>query len=214
MFRFFTLLLTLVAIFIAPSSSLAMRSLKPGSVVDGFSMSAENGASMEVNFESRTKPVIVFFWASWCPRSADIMADLQDIFIQYGPEKIEVIGLNSDTEFPSKKELALAFELPAKLGITYTLAVDKQLDIYDAWGVGALPSAVLIDENGKVLNVLDGYPSTDLRSEFKEMIHSEISSASSAQQETKHAMASPKEHDASALTVLWNDEKKKDNKIQ
>lgn len=213
MFRNFIALITLCTLFVG-SSAFAMRTLKPGGIVKGFSITDEKGSPVKVDFSINAKPVVVFFWASWSPRSSDIMVDLQDIFVKFGSEKLNVVGINSETEFPTKEELEAAFKLSKDLGVSFTVGIDRELAIYDEWGVGALPSAVLIGADGKVLSVLDGYPSTELREEFKDMIHVEANSMGTLSDRQKMAVSAPVDSDSNALTALWESSEKKDREVQ
>ncbi|MBI5445553.1 MAG: TlpA family protein disulfide reductase, partial [Deltaproteobacteria bacterium] len=71
---------------------------------------------------------------------------------------LQVVAVNVDREKPSAEDVAQMTSVLQTAEVSYPVAVDRELTLYDAWGTNAVPSAVLVDAAGKVLEVLDGYP--------------------------------------------------------
>lgn len=96
----------------------------------------------------RGKPLLVNFWARWCP---PCRAEIPELirFSQANKEDIEVVGIGIE-DSP-----ALAKTFAAEYGITYPLFVgtDKVFPLLRDLGNprGGLPYTVLIDRNGKVI---------------------------------------------------------------
>lgn len=95
-------------------------------------------------------PVVLNFWASWCPACVAEMPDFEQVHKALGGE-VTFIGL--DTQDISR-EAALA--LAAETGVTYQLADDPDGAIYAEFGGLAMPTTVFIDAQGRIADVHAG----------------------------------------------------------
>lgn len=89
----------------------------------------------------RGKPVLVNFWATWCPPCRKEMPDLQEFFRQYG-EKIHVIGINWNDQLSTVQEFLDQY------GITYTNLLDTNGKIFVLYELTGLPTSFFVDEDG------------------------------------------------------------------
>lgn len=92
----------------------------------------------------KTKPVLLTFWASWCPPCIKEMSDLQQLYERYHGQGLEIIAISVDT---GRAEVD-AF-IKAR-GFTYPMAmsVPRHVEIF-----GPLllpPKLFLIDPSGRV----------------------------------------------------------------
>ncbi len=90
--------------------------------------------------------VLVNFWASWCtPCIAEFkgIANLEKVL---GKDKINVVGINCDTEDPSKNVKMVE----KKHALTFKSALDPDNKILDMFGIVHLP-ANIIYHKGKVI---------------------------------------------------------------
>lgn len=170
------------AIFVAPPAS-AMRSLKPGQIVDKFSVATLRGSRQTIIVANGRKPTVILFWAAWSSRSSEILLDYEDVYSRLGKDRINIVAVNVETENPDLMEIDRALKLTRDRGVTFNVAFDADLSLYDQWGVGAVPSAVLLDPGGVVLAVLDGYPSTEMREEFQTLVMNAVAPRNGAKAE-------------------------------
>jgi thiol-disulfide isomerase/thioredoxin len=95
----------------------------------------------------RGKPLIVNFWASWCPPCVKEMPELAELAQQLQPKGIFVLGMGVDTAEHIQTFLA-------KHQITYPQYVldTKGIELSQQLGneSGGLPFTVLIDSNGVI----------------------------------------------------------------
>ncbi len=105
-----------------------------------FELQDFNGQSVKLS-ALRGKPVLLNFWASWCPPCRKEMPDLQEFFTQYG-EKIHVIGINWN-DHPT-----IVQEFLDQYGITYTNLLDTNGKIFVLYELTGLPTSFFIDEDG------------------------------------------------------------------
>lgn len=107
-------------------------------------------------------PVVLDFWAAWCPYCVTEMPELQAAQDKY-PSELVMIGVHrTDTESQATGE-AFAKDL----GVNYLLVIDTDGSLYQAAGGVSMPLAVFIDSNGIVRDIKSG-PKT--KSEIEEKI--------------------------------------------
>lgn len=91
--------------------------------------------------ELRGKPVLLNFWASWCPPCRKEMPDLQEFAEKYGAH-IHVIGVNWNDQLQTVKEFLDQYR------VTYTNLLDTNGKVIVRYGLTGLPTSFFIDEDG------------------------------------------------------------------
>lgn len=127
-----------------------------GGQAPDFTVDVMDGSSFTLS-ETRGRPVVVNFWASWC---APCRAEIPEIsaFADANPN-VQVIGVAvQDTEVESR---AFAEEI----GASYPLALGTPA-VEDAYPVLGLPATYIIDENGNVAEIVNGIVDEELLTEL------------------------------------------------
>ncbi len=95
----------------------------------------------------RGRPLVVNFWATWCPPCVEEMPALQTIRDEYGGRGVEIIGIGID----SAPKIA-AFRSKHQLTLPLLVAGVGGSDLYRVLGnsAGVLPFTVLIDSSGRI----------------------------------------------------------------
>lgn len=107
----------------------------------------DGGEATFADFEG--KPLIVNFWASWCPACVAELPDFQAVHAEFGDE-VTFLGMaNAD-----RREGASA--LAEDVGLTYTLADDPEGELFREFGLISMPSTIFIDANGRIQDVFGG----------------------------------------------------------
>ncbi len=135
---------------LAASPAAAFRNVVAGSTVDNPALIAMDGMVEPLLGSFCAAPTVVLFWATWSPRSAEALADLQQLYARSGAA---VAAVNVDT---GDGELVAAVEKAAR-DTQFPVFMDRGLELYQQWGVVAVPSMALVDGAGHVVSTLDGY---------------------------------------------------------
>jgi thiol-disulfide isomerase/thioredoxin len=89
-------------------------------------------------------PLVVNFWASWCPPCIAEMPDLEAVH-QLADGRVTFVGINTqDTQ-------ERAGELVQQTGVTYDLVRDPDAALFQAFGVFAMPTTFYVDAAGNVV---------------------------------------------------------------
>jgi thiol-disulfide isomerase/thioredoxin len=96
------------------------------------------------------KPLVVNFWASWCPACVAEMPDLEQVHALFEDE-VQFLGVNLTETDPDA-----ALRLIDETGVTYTMAQDPEGLLYRQFDGIAMPTSVFIDEQGNVLDTHSG----------------------------------------------------------
>ncbi len=96
------------------------------------------------------KPLIVNFWASWCPACIAEMPDFEEVHAALG-DRVVFLGLNMQETDP-----VAAARLIDATGVTYLLGQDPDGSIFNEFRGIAMPTTVLIDADGVVVRTHSG----------------------------------------------------------
>ncbi|MGI9018631.1 MAG: TlpA family protein disulfide reductase [Euzebya sp.] len=89
------------------------------------------------------KPLVINFWATWCPPCVAEMPDFQRIHEAAG-NSFRLVGINTqDAEVNAEPFVA-------DLGITYELAVDRMGEYFRATGGFGMPTTLFVQPDGTV----------------------------------------------------------------
>ncbi|MCJ7695325.1 MAG: TlpA family protein disulfide reductase [Anaerolineaceae bacterium] len=122
-----------------------------GFYAPGFSLYDLNGISFDISdFEG--KPVIIFFWASWCSVCKSIIPDLQSTYEKYSRDYIDIISINMtyQDQLPAVKAYVSENE------ITFPVLIDPTGDVSVSYNIRALPTAYIINPDGIIHSIIIG----------------------------------------------------------
>lgn len=118
--------------------------LKEGSAAPDFTLPALGGGEVSLS-ALKGKVVVVNFWATWCPPCINEMPVLNDLYVAYRDQGVEVLGLSLDEE-----GLPITKPFVEKLEVTYPI-VEADRKTYQAYGnVLTIPHTFVIDREGTV----------------------------------------------------------------
>jgi thiol-disulfide isomerase/thioredoxin len=101
----------------------------------------------------RGQPVLLNFWASWCPPCLSEMPELMAVYELYREQGLVVIAVN--TTFQDSRKDAEAFV--NELGMPFPVLLDEVGDVTSkAYKLRGLPMTIFIDRDGIVRHIQIG----------------------------------------------------------
>ena len=97
----------------------------------------------------RGKPVVLHFWATWCPHCLAEMPLLQEADRQLSTQGAQILAINLGE--PQRKVERYAREHGLKL----VILLDSRGKAAQAFGVAGLPATVVVDANGRIAGQID-----------------------------------------------------------
>lgn len=165
-----TLCVVLAALVVLSSPAAAFKRTQVGEPLKDFRLQTLDGQPLALSESLGSKATLVVFWATWNPRSVEILADFQKLFAEHGSRGLAVMAVNVEHQQElTADEQAKVRQTAQELGLSYPVVLDRDLAAYNDYGVVAVPSAVRVDAEGKIAALLEGYASTT-RHEFVDRV--------------------------------------------
>ena len=131
------------------ASSLASSGLT-GQTAPDFALKSSSGENLRLS-EYRGDVVMVNFWATWCGPCRQEMPILDELYARYQRVGFSLLGVNIDDN--SSKAMNMVNEL----GVTFPVLFDSRKEVSELYDVDAMPVTLLIDREGTVRYVHQGY---------------------------------------------------------
>ncbi|MFQ5948586.1 MAG: DUF3179 domain-containing (seleno)protein, partial [Acidimicrobiia bacterium] len=133
------------SIAMAPDAALGTRGpLAPANTFTLFDGTAATFA------DYRGRPLVVNFWASWCPSCvAEMSSAIRPVQDRFG-DRVAFLGVNL------QDERSEALELIEETGVRFDLAEDPIGTLYREFGGIAMPLTIFISANGEILEEHNG----------------------------------------------------------
>lgn len=112
----------------------------------------------------RGKPVLLNFWATWCPPCRKEMPDLQRFSAQYG-DRVQLLGVNWDYQADDEVRTFLD-----EYAITYPTLMDRAGEVIVRYRLTGLPVTFWIDEAGFIRGLwLGAMQESDILTGFRKI---------------------------------------------
>jgi thiol-disulfide isomerase/thioredoxin len=153
------LLLSLSAVLIGT----AFAGLKTGEAFPALSSFKLEGNLPDTG---KAKVVMVDFWASWCEPCKQSFPVMEDLHRRYGKDGLVIIAVNVD-ENRADMEAFLK-----KNAVTFALLRDANQKLVERAGVATMPTSFLIDKDGRVRFLHNGFRGAETKKKYDEEIQS------------------------------------------
>ena len=126
----------------------------------------------EIALRNTDGPVVLNFWATWCPPCRKEIPDLIEIQNEYGDRGLTLVGISRDQGGES-----VVTPFVEDMEINYPVVVEKDDQLEEALGtVYALPTTVLISPEGRVTHSVMGLFDVDsLRDQLEAWVSADAS---------------------------------------
>jgi thiol-disulfide isomerase/thioredoxin len=151
MLRFAFYLLTLL------SPHVAADSPEPGDRAPNV-LGKESRSGEEIRVDAhRGKVMVVSFWASWCGPCMQELPVLEGLQQQVSTQRLRVVAINYQ-----ESSALYAQHLKKMKGMRMSLIHDESGELAETFGVNGLPHMFMIDHQGRVAHVHQGYSRDEL----------------------------------------------------
>lgn len=103
------------------------------------------------------KLTVIDFWATWCKPCNKAIPELNKIYESYKEKGVEIIGINCD----GPRSVSKVAPLSKTLQIKYPVLIDINSDIKNELNLMAFPTLILVNPEGKIVWVHEGYVTGD-----------------------------------------------------
>jgi peroxiredoxin len=121
-----------------------------GQPASDFALRSLGGENIRLT-EQLGEVVIINFWATWCGSCRQEMPLLDELYSKYRLAGLVLLSVSID------EDQARAAEMAQTLRVSYPVLVDARGEVAKAYQIGTMPLTVLIDREGIVRYVSDGY---------------------------------------------------------
>ncbi len=130
-------------LLIAGCSAGAEQGVRIGNPAPDFQLLNLEGQNVSLS-NLRGKPVLVNFWASWCPPCRAEMPFIQEIFEdeEWSDKGLVILAINIG-ERPSTAKRFMASN-----GLSFPVPLDTSQNVALKYNVSAIPTTLLIDKDG------------------------------------------------------------------
>lgn len=101
--------------------------------------------------KGKTRVLLIDFWATWCPPCMETIPHLQKLQEKYEKKGFTVVGIALQSKVDKIKDIKKDKKL------TYPLLVDSKGTCARDYKVRYLPTTYIIDKEGKISAVHEGY---------------------------------------------------------
>ncbi len=146
-------------LFIASFSLSANETAKP------WQLKAQNGKAISLA-QYKNKPVILHFWATWCPYCKKLQPSLVELQKKYQQKGVELISISFNED-----EGALPQDEINSRGYSFITAVQGE-EVAELYGVRGTPTTFFINRNNEIIFKTSSSDKADPRLELalKEII--------------------------------------------
>jgi thiol-disulfide isomerase/thioredoxin len=137
----------LAALVLAAVSGTGLAAVHYGAPPPDFTVHTAQGA--QPLSALRGKPVVINFWASWCPPCTDELPYFQRLAETYG-DRLTIVTVDWN------EEPATAADYLRSHDLHLPVVPDQQSQIYKAYSLFEVPDTVVLDSDGNVAYVSVG----------------------------------------------------------
>ncbi len=124
-----------------------------GRAAPDFLLEIPTGGELRLS-DLQGQPVLVNFWASWCPPCRAEMPELVAAYDRYRDDGLVIVGVNLQEADERVNQFADEF------GIEFPIVIDRDGELRDVWRLGGpfdgIPTSYFIDASGVIRSFFYG----------------------------------------------------------
>ena len=142
-------ILLLIVLFVVMFSASTQAELTKGEVPN-FTLKSLRGDNVKLS-EHRGEVIMLSFWATWCDKCKEAFPVLNGIYLKYRDKGFTLLSINTEENLKKVKKW-----LRGKR-VAYPILLDSLHTVSDKYEVSDMPSTYILDRDGHVRFVHDGF---------------------------------------------------------
>ena len=159
------LILLVIPIFLFGCAPKQQESVAVSVEVPDFTLKDLNGEEVTLSSFKGFRPVLLIFWATWCPYCLKEVPSLNALREKYSKDSLEIIGIDI------MEPLQVVKGYCDSKGVNYTIVLDETSEVTNSYGIAAVPTLVVIDRQGRGV-VADNMLSDTILKAIEEAVNS------------------------------------------
>jgi len=151
-----------------PDTSSGTQTQKTLVSAPDFTVIDKNGNSVSLS-DFIGRPIVLNFWASWCPPCKAEMPDYEDLYQEYSQKGVVFIMINMTDG--SRETVNTATNFIADKGYSFPVYFDTLYSAAIAYNISSIPDSIFINKDGKIVSSYVGMIDADtLKSNLEKII--------------------------------------------
>jgi thiol-disulfide isomerase/thioredoxin len=153
-----------------------------GNKLVNFALNDINGEAWEFKTSKRGRLMLIDFWSTNCIPCRQSMPVLRSLQNQYGPRGLEVVGVACESGDSTQEMAYRVNSLSQRMQLNYRqlLSTGPQCVVRQQFGIRAVPTMVVVDDQGWILWRHEGAPDRATAEELERLIQRRLSAPNSA----------------------------------
>lgn len=115
-----------------------------------FTLKSRSGHNLRLS-DYRGQVLLINFWASWCGPCRQEMPLLEKLYKRYKKLGFTIMGVNVDTDSTKANNYL------KDMSVTFPIVYDTTNAVSKSYNVNAMPTTVIVDRNGNMRFLHQGY---------------------------------------------------------
>ena len=124
-----------------------------------FELKDLNGTSVKLSDYKGQRPVLLYFWATWCPYCIEAKPNLAKLRQEIDPKEMEILGVNVGGGDSLERVKRYQEGHPAP----YPILFDAQGKVSRSYGVQGIPLFIIVDKEGSEVYRGNNFPENPMK---------------------------------------------------
>ncbi len=131
------------------SPTAPVEGTQVGNLAPNFQLQNLDGQTVSLS-DLRGEPVLINFWATWCPPCRSEMPYIQEIYNEWSDKKLVVLAINIGESSSTVENFMQSYNL------SFTVLLDTKQDVAQRYNITGIPTTFFIDKDGIIQDKLIG----------------------------------------------------------
>jgi len=131
------------------SPTAPVEGIQVGNLAPDFQLQGLDGQTVSLG-NLRGEPVLINFWATWCPPCRVEMPYIQEIYEEWTDKGLVLLAINIGESSSTVRDFIQSQNL------SFTVLLDTKKDVAQRYGVSGIPTTLFIDEDGIIKDKVIG----------------------------------------------------------